>query len=297
MLMAPKDRMFAKDAAANGPVPKAAISPVLSYARHHPGGFSAGGSADDIGKGISFPQLSQDQVAAALPNFGQQSGGQKSPSHPMPTAKPYTPQQIAKANKEVPYGGYALGGMTPQHMAEGGLPSSSQMAPWYVRREANESEMGHPGGLLGGKTGGRTDVLPINTPAGSYVVPADVVSGLGEGNTNAGANVLDKMMHTLPYGIQGGGGKRGGMGIPRAPSAAKPPQGLNLNQINRGGAPKGTGNVPIIAASGEYIIPPHVVNALGNGNMKHGHRVLDSFVLKVRKKNIEDTKKLKPPKK
>lgn len=297
MLIAPKDRIFSKDSAASGPIPKGAISPALSYARHHPGGFAAGGSADDIGKGISFPTLTQNQVASALPNVGQQGAAQqKQMPHPVPTQKPYTAEQVARANKEVPYGGYALGGMTPQHMAEGGLPPTSEMAPWYVRREAS-ADMGHPGGLLGGRTGGRTDVLPINVPAGSYVVPADVVSGLGEGNTNAGANVLDKMMHTLPYGIQGGGGKRGGMGMPRAPAAAKPPTGLNLNQINRGGAPKGNGNVPIIAASGEYIIPNHVVHALGNGDMKHGHRILDSFVLKVRKKNIEDTKKLKGPKK
>src|ERR1700677_5287266 len=33
---------------------------------------------------------------------------------------------------------------------------------------------------------GRTDHLPMHVPSGSYVLPADIVSGAGEGNTMAG---------------------------------------------------------------------------------------------------------------
>lgn len=48
-------------------------------------------------------------------------------------------------------------------------------------------------GLLSSPVPGRTDKLPIRVPSGAYVVPADVVSALGEGNTHAGGTVLDGM--------------------------------------------------------------------------------------------------------
>ncbi len=37
-------------------------------------------------------------------------------------------------------------------------------------------------------------------PPGSYVIPSDVVSGLGEGNTKAGADALYKQFKMGPYG-------------------------------------------------------------------------------------------------
>ena len=40
---------------------------------------------------------------------------------------------------------------------------------------------------------GRTDRLPIHVYSGSYVIPADIVSGLGEGNTLAGNDVIQRM--------------------------------------------------------------------------------------------------------
>lgn len=185
------------------------------------------------------------------------------------------------------------------HMANGGFPSSSEAAPWFARAEARgEDSPIHTGGILPGNTGGRTDVLNKTVPAGSYVLPADVVSGLGEGNTNAGAHVLDTMMHTLPYGIKGGGGKRSGMGIPRPPAAAKIPA-LNLNQVKRGGAPHNGGDehVPVVLAAGEYLVPKEKVTALGGGNIKHGHKILDHFVVHVRNKTADTMKKLPGPKK
>ena len=57
------------------------------------------------------------------------------------------------------------------------------------------------------------------------------------------------------------------------------------------------GHVPIIAAGGEYIIHPDVVRDIGHGSLTAGHKVLDKFVLNVRKNNINTLKKLPGPKK
>jgi hypothetical protein len=59
-----------------------------------------------------------------------------------------------------------------------------------------------------------------------------------------------------------------------------------------------TGNpVPIVAAGGEYVIPPYAVLGIGNGDIDLGHRILDQFVMKLRKQHIKTLQKLAPPKK
>lgn len=42
--------------------------------------------------------------------------------------------------------------------------------------------------------GGQDDMIDAKLSAGEYVIPADVVSGLGDGNTNAGAKKLDQLL-------------------------------------------------------------------------------------------------------
>ena len=116
---------------------------------------------------------------------------------------------------------------------------------------------------------GRTDHLPMHVPSGSYVIPADIVSSMGEGNTMAGFRVLDSALRE--FGNSPQARARGGRG--------------NENQV------------PIVAAGGEYVIPPEVVTAIGNGDINLGHTELDSFVTTMRKKLIDTLKKLPGPKK
>lgn len=66
-------------------------------------------------------------------------------------------------------------------------------------------------GPIHSSVAGRTDHLPIHVPSGSYVIPADIVSGMGEGNTIAGFKHLRRMFggspyagETAPYGQAGG---------------------------------------------------------------------------------------------
>ena len=110
---------------------------------------------------------------------------------------------------------------------------------------------------------GRTDHLPMHVPAGAYVIPAEEVAYLGEGNTLSGFKNITEM----------------------------------ISKYHDDGS-HDTGNpVPIVAAGGEYVIPPYAVLGIGNGDIDLGHRILDHFVMKLRKQHIKTLQKLAPPKK
>lgn len=166
---------------------------------------------------------------------------------------------------------------------------------------------------LGGKTtkvhvgpihsavAGRTDHLPMHVPSGAYVIPADIISAMGEGNTNAGFKVAKSIFSQPFYGTQGAGKgmpyKQGAMpygghkGMPYGASAA--PYGQPMPGKATGGS---TGEVPIVAAGGEYVIHPDDVARLGHGSLDDGHRILDEFVKGFRAKTIKTLKNLPGPK-
>ena len=139
---------------------------------------------------------------------------------------------------------------------------------------------------------GRTDHLPMHVPTGAYVLPADIVSSHGEGNTINGFKNLESVFGfmggspyhqgAMPFGQ--GSGTYGGAG------AYHKADGGELHEHDK--LP-----VPIVAAGGEYVIHPHAVRRIGGGDMDHGHKVLDEFVVKSRKKTVKTLNKLPPPKK
>lgn len=61
------------------------------------------------------------------------------------------------------------------------------------------------GRKIEGDGGGRDDDMtamvdgekPVKVSSGEYIVPADIVSGLGDGNSDAGAKVLDRLVALL----------------------------------------------------------------------------------------------------
>lgn len=182
----------------------------------------------------------------------------------------------------------ALHNAHPKGYAEGGMPMS-MAEPWFSRR-SDPIEAYNPTSLYGGSTGGRTDNIHNLVPAGAYIMPADVVSGLGEGNSHAGAAIIDKMFHTNPHGIQGSRISGGhGAGIPSAPRV------FNENtQFAKGGNTKE--KVHIVTASGEVMIHPKAI-ITKFGDLKRGHKILDEFVKHARKKTIKEMSKLAGPKK
>lgn len=138
------------------------------------------------------------------------------------------------------------------------------------------------GGLIDSHIPGRTDKIPMRVRPGSYVLPADIPSALGEGNSKAGAEILKKMFTHGAYGL--------------------PPPHIHNREFRyphmmRHKAEGGkTDHVPIVAAGGEFVVHPDVVEHLGNGSMTKGHKMLDQFVLHTRREHIKTLRKLKPPK-
>jgi hypothetical protein len=74
------------------------------------------------------------------------------------------------------------------------------------RVKAGEFEMdGEDVGKVSGEGDGMEDLIPANVDGerdvllsdGEFVVPADVVSGLGNGSTDAGAQELESMMQRV----------------------------------------------------------------------------------------------------
>ena len=145
----------------------------------------------------------------------------------------------------------------PEGQKKGGKVTDRAMKIAYDLKRAKRAVGGgvHTGPIHSA-VGGRTDHLAMNVPSGAYVIPADVVSGLGEGNTLTGQKILQRMF----------------------PEAAA-----------RGGKA-----VPIMAAGGEHVISPQAIVAK-YGNLDRGHKILDSWVVGQRKKLVKTLKKLPGP--
>jgi hypothetical protein len=131
---------------------------------------------------------------------------------------------------------------------------------------------------------GRTDHLPMHVPHGAYVIPADIISAMGEGNTAAGFKHMDYIFGGTPY--------EGGSKPYNQPST---PYGANMPTGHAAGGSAGT--VPIVAAGGEYVLSPEQVMRAGNGDLDMGHRVLDEFVKRKRAETIKTLKALPGPRK
>ena len=131
---------------------------------------------------------------------------------------------------------------------------------------------------------GRTDHLPMHVKSGSYVIPADIISAMGEGNTMAGFKNAKMLFGGQIYKSSNSEVNAG------APYGGELPKAV--------GGPATDGElVPIIAAGGEYVIGPENVMVIGGGDLDHGHKILDSFVKKMRAKTISTLQKLPGPKK
>jgi hypothetical protein len=132
-----------------------------------------------------------------------------------------------------------------------------------VARKAKKDHGGRVGALTGA-TGGRADKLPMHVPNGSHVIPADVVSALGQGNSAHGFKVLGKMFP-------------------------------NSHTGRRASIKSDGGAVPIMASDGEFVVSPEDVTKRGGGSHEHGHRVLDHFILHTRSQAIHKLKNLPGP--
>lgn len=102
-----------------------------------------------------------------------------------------------------------------------------------------------------GETGGQQDNVHVDLPHGSFVLDANTVSALGDGNSVAGRKKIREMLNQLNAGI------------------------CEITHDTR--------LVPAAISSGEFTIYPHHVSAFGGGDLEAGHKKLKSFVKKLRK--------------
>lgn len=149
--------------------------------------------------------------------------------------------------------------------------------PWFTEPES--AALGRPTtGFLKGSTPGRADAIHTHAPSGSYVFPADVVSAAGEGNSMAGAQALQSLLKLGPYGT------------------SVPPMRAGVRMPGRaagGGAPQETTQVAL--SDGELVATPEEMIALGDGDLKRGHKIADALVLELRRRNVAKLRKLPPP--
>ena len=125
------------------------------------------------------------------------------------------------------------------------------------RAEGGEADKVHVGPIHS-NVAGRTDHLNINVPSGCYVIPADIVSSYGEGNTMAGFRAMNKIFGQQEY-----------------------TEGQTTE---------------IVAAGGEYIVTPESLVRLF-GDLDQAHNEMDRFINMARARLIDTLKKLPGPKK
>ena len=125
--------------------------------------------------------MTDEDRQRSLEQDGSQNGGQTSPFYDFNTGG-FDPNQITYAAD----GG--LMGHNPEFYSEGGASLGNR----YVK----------------GRGDGTSDSVPAMLASGEFVIPADVVSGLGNGDNDAGAKVLDSFMEEIRKHKRGGSPKQ-----------------------------------------------------------------------------------------
>jgi len=161
------------------------LQQAIYYTQPERGGNSGGGGMQRLGVGADTSKLNPDYVSRIW-EPAEMTGTQRfvRGAYETPGANPlmYDPN----SQKD------------DQQMASGGAIDAAHK---ISREKATPCHTG----LINMAVGGRTDHLPMHVREGSYVLPADIVSALGEGNTMAGSKVVDHMFAGRPAHKASGG--------------------------------------------------------------------------------------------
>jgi hypothetical protein len=180
------------------------------------------------------------------PDGSVETLGRSTPSRAKPKTKPES--DADRANREAAASLRRRGIVDPDE----GRRFGGRIGPAYA----------YGGVVVGpvmGVSPGRADDKRVDVPGGSFVIPADCVAALGDGNTLAGHKKLERVF-----------------------GPATSPRSI-------GGA------VPIMISDGEYVLTPQQVTEFGRGNHAQGCLALDKFVTDTRAQHIKHLQKLPPP--
>jgi hypothetical protein len=203
------------------------------------------------------------------------------PAAAPPAVNPYAGQMAMKYNPTPAKTGTTTGATT----ASAGLPAiptqQQLMDPNYKINSIGMADGGiamAEGRYLDGDTDGMADKIPSNIDGdqeaalshGEFVIPADVVSHLGNGNSDAGAKKLYEMMDRIREARTGT--KEQGKQInpdkfmPGGLAASKYAAGGSVQKFQAGGTPTSAGGIPLDTSKTSTLSPwagDYVTNMLG----------------------------------
>lgn len=300
-----------------------AVAAALSNARRHPHAARGGGVLVAIHlpkphiphitpHHVAMPHihLPKAEDAPVAPHIGAQGPNDITPARGTPWFARREERGMGRPMQFADGGDPIAAAARVAHRQFGGEMAPSAMAPWYEHQEAAAMQ---PYGFIHGAGAGRFDKNRMNVLSGSYVLPADVVAGLGDGNSLSGAHVVDLMLHSMPYGIAPERLPHGRFPPPRPPSDPELAAGQWEGAGHASGgsaqerASRGSANVPVVTADGEYVLNPQQVMRFGAHSfpsdkkptpqalLRYGHDVLDHFVKEQRGRMIRKLKSLPGP--
>lgn len=315
-------KTFAKTAAKYGKERANKQAIAVAYATQRRGhaaggvvGYDDGGAVQSViqalsaGSGSSSSTLPTSTTGAinttntASPSSPTQTQATNVPTGVLPPAPAATANPATNTVPPVPQNGVVNNPIATPLLATGGVANrdaggfsiskSPHLSPSWETRAASRQLMHGP---ILSAVPGRTDNHAARVASNSYVLPAQHVASMGQGNSVAGLAAANSLFgRSGPYGA-------GLAKIPHGPGAPRPPRPMKALYTGGGyseggsrGDNSGYETVPVNVAGGEYIIHPEVVKAIGNGNLKHGHAILDAYVMHERKKDIKTIQKLPPP--
>ena len=235
-------------------------------------------------QGLNKPQMGLNPATGVAPG---------NPMPPMPTTSvaqqvatpPMSPMGVAPGvNNPMLRPLMARGGAL--HRAEGGfnMAKGPHLAPpWQMK---NEIRGMHTGPILSAVPG-RTDSHSAHVPSGSYVIPADIVSGRGQGNTIAGSNTLQRMFKMGPYGTSMPSMGHGHLGAPKMAGMMHAGGGKGGDHVGK--------PVPVMLAGGEIVIPPENLMKVVHPDLHKAHQIMDAWVIHERKNLRKTLAKLPGP--
>lgn len=159
-------------------------------------------------------------------------------------------------------------------------PTEEDMAMGrYPEPEYNLEEYAHggnvsyrEGNIIKGPGNGQQDKIKTHVPVNSEIIDATSVSMLGDGSSEAGAQILKRMEHQIKKSVS-------------------PKQIHSFTEYFE----KHKGQAPVYLSNDEYRIDPVAVSIIGNGNPDRGSLEFRKMVKNLRKHKMSNGLELPPP--